>query len=154
MANINKVTLPDGTSYDIEDTTARGNGGVRVIEPEIIWNAAGTVGESYIDLSPSEIYDLLDSNVLVILKMMNDASESVYLYPHWNDTADFYFVSSIYDGIYYDVCIEAGSVTAECTFYKREVSFVPSGGTTGQVLTKTSSGCAWQSLPVYNGGVS
>lgn len=29
-----------------------------------------------------------------------------------------------------------------------------STGTTGQVLTKTASGFAWQSLPTYNGGVS
>lgn len=34
------------------------------------------------------------------------------------------------------------------------INAVPSGGTAGQVLTKTASGYAWQSLPVYNGGVT
>ena len=34
------------------------------------------------------------------------------------------------------------------------IDAVPSGGSTGQVLTKTSSGYAWQSLPLFNGSIT
>ena len=54
----------------------------------------------------------------------------------------------------------AGSITLGysgndvTTLTATQLKTLISTGTTGQVLTKTASGFAWQTLPIYNGGVS
>ena len=79
---------------------------------------------------------------------------------HPKDTSKADIDSPAFTGTPTAPTAESGTSTAQIattSFVETEignVNAVPSGGTTGQVLTKTSSGYSWQSLPVYDGGVS
>ena len=151
MPDISSITLPDNNTYTFKDSVAReaaqdalDRGGVIYIYPDIQWNgvfADGTVRE----YPYSEILNYIDNNILCVLCIPDPSDDSIFLYPSHDDTADLYFASAIEtDYTYYKADIDdSGNIS----IVKEEFLSVPPFGNVGDVLTKTSSGYAWQSLP-------
>ena len=132
------------------------NGNVNVGVTELVslnvtWS--GTNGTFTLPYSYSQIYQKISSGILVAFKINDEVGDIKILYPQSDDSASYYF-HSIPDSAtnkYYKITIDDGFTSGSVD--KISLLMVPSGGSTGQVLTKTASGYAWQSLPIYDGGV-
>ena len=117
----------------------------------ITWDAMVTSAVGEVSETRAQILSWLHSGDLVFLNV-GDSSDPIWLFPHSDDTSDIYFSSVMYDGEYYKASFSDGSTATQITVVLVKIAQVPSGGSTGQVLTKTANGYAWQNLPVYNGG--
>ena len=125
---------------------------------DISWSQDGSSAQSLSDTTRAQILSWLTNGEFVVLSITTSTSDPIWLYPDNDDSGDIYFCSlTTANGAsahYYEADISDGSTESHCDIARITMNIVPSGGTTGQVLTKTASGYAWQSLPTYNGGVS
>lgn len=117
----------------------------------ILWDADVTTATGEVSETRAQILSWLHSGDLVFLNI-GDYSDPIWLFPHSDDTSDIYFSSVMYGGEYYKASFSDGYTTTQITVNIVKIAQVPSGGSVGQVLTKTANGYAWQNLPVYNGG--
>lgn len=123
---------------------------------DISWSQDGSSAQSLSDTTRAQILSWLTNGEFVVLAITTSTSDPMWLYPDNDDSGDIYFRSlTTANGAsahYYEADISDGNTESHCDISRITMNLVPSGGTTGQVLTKTASGYAWQNLPVYNGG--
>lgn len=147
---------PDGTTGQVLTKTANGYSWqgipkqVHLVGMDSITWATDTSATGEVSETRAQILSWLNSGDLVFLNV-GDSSDPIWLFPQYDDTEDIYFGSVVVFGQYYEAWFHDSSTT-RITVKLVEISQVPSGGSVGQVLTKTANGYTWQNLPVYNGG--
>lgn len=119
----------------------------------IQWDLSHTTAIGEVSGTRDQVRSWLLSGDMAFLNI-GDNGDPIWLLPQSDDTGDIYFSSVIYDRSYYQANFTDGSTETQISITLCTIREVPSGGTTGQVLTKTANGFAWQNLPVYNGGFS
>lgn len=152
------ITLGDGTADEttitpeIAKSLIAGSSGNKVHlvgMDSITWDAGVTSAIGEVSETRAQILSWLNSGDLVFLNV-GDSGDPIWLFPHSDDTSDIYFSSVMYDWEYYKASFSDGYTTTQITVNLVKIAQVPSGGSVGQVLTKTANGYAWQNLPVYN----
>jgi hypothetical protein len=136
-------------------------GTVTLTTSNLVWDASRTSADYESDFGYPEIVEFINNGLIPILRLETVMGYPLWLYltDHDPDHEEIIFnTPATFDEngkcVVYNTSIDNGGPTPQCTVYKDEILMVPSSGTTGQVLTKTANGYAWQSLPTYNGSVS
>lgn len=136
-------------------------GTVTLTTSNLVWDASRTSADYESDFGYGEIVEIVNKGLIPILRLETVMGYPLWLYltDHDPDHEEFIFnTPATFDEngkcVVYNTFIDNGGAIPKCTVRKYEILIVPSSGTTGQVLTKTANGYAWQSLPTYNGSVS
>lgn len=153
MPELRAITLPNNVTYNFVDGEARAHL-VSHYTIGCVWNGDEAHGAIEGSADYGEIVNCLYNGGLPILFIESPTGEFIPGYPCMNDSAGIYqFVAFTTDGYILYTDFQGEQTETQCYVYKSRIS-IPDYGTVGQVLTKTASGYAWQSLPVYDGSVS
>lgn len=153
MPDLRAITLPNNVTYNLVDGDARAHL-VSQYSMGCSWQGDDAQGEIVGSANYGEILNCLHNGGLPILYIESPTGEFIPGYPCMSDSAGIYqFVAFATDGYILYTAFEGDQTETQSYVYKSRIS-IPDYGTVGQVLTKTASGYAWQSLPVYDGGVS
>lgn len=151
MANIDKITLPDGTTYNLQDTVSGYSGdSVKFYIVNSSWsgnsydqwdqNSYNFTGYLPSGTTWTDIRNDIDNNILPILVIEDPDGVTQYCYPSQETTNDIlhFFNQKIY-GYYMAITLNLISYGTN-TVYGGYYCPVPMGGDGNQVLTKYNNG--------------
>lgn len=151
MANIDRITLPDGTTYNLQDTVSGYSGdSVKFYVVSSDWsgdtydqwdqNSYNFTGYLPSGTTWTDIRNDIDNNILPILVIEDPDGATQYCYPSQETTNDIlcFFNQKVY-GQYMVITLDLYSYGTN-TVYGGYYCPIPMGGDGNQVLTKYNNG--------------